>query len=375
MLSRILAKNIYDGKLMDKYACEVISLICQPLSDSELDQNHFVQSGAAVNTIIQAIKNDIPIIVKEIIKANKNILWRSLNLEDSRNMFAWAVARRQEEVARFLYEFAKEHTNMVITRDKDGNNILHLAAKLAPPYQLGRISGSASQLQSELRWFKGLAQIVPRSYHEQENKKMETPLEVFVREHKDLLKQAEEWVKQTAESSTVVGALIITITFAVAFTVPGGLDQSSGFPIFLHKTPVPFMVFMVSDVISLFAASSSVLMFLGILTSSYANEDFFKSLPIKLTIGLSSLIISIATMTTAFCAALFIMLQGRLGVLIPITLLAGIPVTFFAFLQFPLLVEILRLTLSPNIFGKREASWMNKMAEDMIALWMSALRG
>ncbi|GKV38862.1 hypothetical protein SLEP1_g46722 [Rubroshorea leprosula] len=369
MLSRILAKNIYAGKLMDNYACEVICLICQPLS--KLDQNLFVQSRA-VEAIFQAIQNDIPVIVKEITKANKNILWRSSNLEDLRKIFACAVAHRQEEVARLLYEFAKKDTNMGITMDKDGNTILHLAAKLAPPYQLGCISGSAFQLQSELRWFKGVGEIVPRSYHKHKNKKRETPLEVFVREHQDLLKEAEEWGKKTAESSTVVGALIITIMFAVAFTVPGGNDQSTGFPILSHKTPIPFMIFMVSDALSLFAASSSVIIFLGILTAHHAAEDYRKySLVIN---GLAYLFISIATMTIAFCAALFITLQGRLVVVIPITLVAGIPIKWFVQLQFPLLVDIFCLTLGPNIFGRREASWMSRRTADMIALWLRGYR-
>ncbi|GLT69610.1 hypothetical protein SLA2020_417470 [Shorea laevis] len=153
--------------------------------------------------------------------------------------------------------------------------------------------------------------------------------------------------------------------FAVAFTVPGGNDQSAGFPILLHKTPIPFMIFMVSDAVSLFTASSSVLMFLGILTSHYSDEDYRKTF--LLIIGLTSLFVSIATMTIAFCAALFIMLQGQggLGLVIPITLLAGIPITCFVLLQFPLLVEILGLTLSPNIFGKKETSWMGIMTADI----------
>ncbi|GLT90071.1 hypothetical protein SLE2022_080230 [Rubroshorea leprosula] len=369
MLLRILAKNIYAGKLMDKYACEVIYLICQPLS--KLDDKLLMESGA--DAIKNAIKNDISIIVKEITKANKNILWRSLNLEDSRNMFAWAVAHRQEEVARLLYEFAKEDRNMVNTIDKDGNNILHLAAKLAPSYQLGRISGSAFQLQSEQRWFKDVGEIFPRSYHERKNNNGETPLEVFVREHKDLLKEAEEWGKKTAESSTVVGALIITIMFAVAFTVPGGNDQSTGFPILSHKTPIPFMIFMVSDALSLFAASSSVIIFLGILTAHHSAEDYRKySLVIW---GVTCLFISIASMTIAFCAALFIMLQGRLVVVIPITLVAGFPITWFVHLQFPLLVDIFCLPLGPNIFDRRESSWMNRMIVDMVRwyLWLKGL--
>ncbi|GKV07263.1 hypothetical protein SLEP1_g19059 [Rubroshorea leprosula] len=127
--------------------------------------------------------------------------------------------------------------------------------------------------------------------------------------------------------------------FAMAFTVPGGNDQGTGFPILLHRTPIPFIVFMVSDAISLFAASNSVLLFLGILTSHHSDEDYRKYL--LLIIGLTSLFISIATMMIAFCAALFIMLQSRLGVVIPITLLAGIPVACFVWLQLPLLAEIL----------------------------------
>ncbi|GLT52170.1 hypothetical protein SLA2020_255240 [Shorea laevis] len=357
---------------MDEYARKVIPLIChQPLT--ELDQNQFVQSRA-VEAAFQAVKNGIPDIVKEITKANDNISWSNTDPEDSINMFACAVAHRQEEVVRFLYEkYATEDTNMVITIDKDGNNVLHLAAKLAPRYQLDCISGSALQLQSELRWFKGLEDIVPRSCHEQKNKNGETPLQVFAREHEDLLKKAEEWVKRTAESSTVVGALIITIMFAVAFTVPGGQDERTGFPIFLHKTPVPFMVFMVSDAISLFAASSAVIMFLGILTSRFAYKDFHKSLPIRLVMGLSSLFISIATMTMAFCAAVVIMLEGRLWVVIPITLLAGIPVTCFVVLQFPLLVEIYVSNSSPNIFDRGVSSWTRIMREMLVGLWQFVL--
>ncbi|GLT90065.1 hypothetical protein SLE2022_080170 [Rubroshorea leprosula] len=349
---------------MDAYAHEVIRLICKE-SFSKLDEIQFGQS-TAVKAILQAIKSGIPDIVREITYANVNILRSITDPEDSsRNIFACAIAHHQEEVARFLYRFAEEQTNvvetnMVIAFNEDQNNILHLAAKLAPPHQLDWFSRSALQLQSELRLFKGVEEIVPRSYREHQNNNGETPLEVFVREHKDLLKAAEEWVKKTAESSTVVGALIITIMFAAAFTVPGGPEQSTGFPIFLHKTPVPFMVFMVSDAISLFAASSSVIMFFGILTSRFAYEDFLKSLPIRLVMGLSSLFISIATMMMAFCAALVIMLEGRLGVVIPITLLAGIPVTVFVVLQFPLLLEIYVSTSRPNVFDRQEPSLIGK---------------
>ncbi|GKV07286.1 hypothetical protein SLEP1_g19081 [Rubroshorea leprosula] len=81
-------------------------------------------------------------------------------------------------------------------------------------------------------------------------------------------------------------------------------------------------------------------------------------------------------MTMAFCAALFIMLQGKggLGFVIPITLHAGIPIVCYVLLQFPLLVEILGLTFSSNIFGKRGISSTSRTA-DMVARRMRNLRG
>ena len=35
-----------------------------------------------------------------------------------------------------------------------GDNILHIAAKLAPPHRLHTITGAALQMQRELQWFK-----------------------------------------------------------------------------------------------------------------------------------------------------------------------------------------------------------------------------
>ncbi|GKV29689.1 hypothetical protein SLEP1_g38594 [Rubroshorea leprosula] len=279
----------------------------------------------AVEAAFKAIKNDNPDIVIEITKANENILWSSTDPEESTSLFACAVTNRQEKVAQFLRELgASTGRNIVNFIDEDGNNMLHVAAKLAPHSKSSHISGPALQLQSELRWFESVRAIVPWPYKEQKNNAGETPFQVFAREHKDLLKEAEEWMKKTAESSTVVGALIITIMFAAAFTVPG------------------------------------VLMFLGILTPRYGYQDFLISLPLKWMIGACSLFISIATMAVAFCASLFIMLKGRLVVFIPITLLAVIPVILFMLVQSKLVLEIYSSTCRSHIFGPSFATTLGK---------------
>jgi hypothetical protein len=193
--------------------------------------------------------------------------------------------------------------------------------------------------------------IVPTQFRENKNKDGKTPQELFTESHKELVKEGEKWMKSTSTSCTVVGALIVTIMFAAAFTVPGGNDQSKGYPIFLKDKL--FMLFIISDSISLFSSSTSVLMFLGILTSRYLEEDFLKSLPSKMIIGLSTLFFSIATMMIAFSAALLIMLHEYSWIFIPAICLASVPVTLFVWMQFPLLVDMAISTFGPGVINRK----------------------
>ncbi|XP_007221395.2 ankyrin repeat-containing protein ITN1 isoform X2 [Prunus persica] len=245
-----------------------------------------------------------------------------------------------------------ECNRMKITWSK--NCALHVAGILSPLAKLDNISGAALQMQREVQWFKEVETIALPRIKESINNDSMTPRELFTKSHKELVKEGERWMKESATSCTVVGALIITIMFAAAFTVPGGNNEETGFPIFLHKNL--FMAFIVSDAVSLFSSTTSVLMFLGILTSRYAEDDFLKSLPTKMIIGLSTLFISIATMMVAFSSALFIMIHEQSWIVIPMIFLASVPVTLFIWMQFPLLVEMYISTYGGGIFDKKVKS-------------------
>lgn len=133
---------------------------------------------------------------------------------------------------------------------------------------------------------------------------------------------------------------------SLLFSLTGGNDDKTGLPHFLNdKYHKPFMVFIISNALSLFSSSTSVLMFLGILTSRYAQKDFLVSLPIKLMVGLLSLFISITTMMVAFGATIYMTVSERLAwVSIPIIVLATVPVGLFSVQQLPLFVETLFCT-------------------------------
>ncbi|KAM1009988.1 hypothetical protein ACFX13_046230 [Malus domestica] len=229
--------------------------------------------------------------------------------------------------------------------------MLHTVASITPLSQIDHIRGAALQMQRELQWFKEVESHAYPKDREHVNGDNMTPREIFMENHKEMGKEAEKSMKETSTSCTVVGALIVTIMFAAAFTVPGGNDENTGLPKFLTKKV--FTTFIVSDAISLFSSTTSVIMFLGILTSRYSEDDFHKSLPTKMIIGLFTLFLSIATMMIVFSCALYIMLDGKPSIVIPIILLASVPIASFIWMQFPLLVALIISTFGRGIFDKK----------------------
>ncbi|KAG2669676.1 hypothetical protein I3760_14G043300 [Carya illinoinensis] len=228
--------------------------------------------------------------------------------------------------------------------------MLHLAGMLPKYSAIDHIRGAALQMQREVQWFKEVESICPPSCKDHLNNNGLTARQLFTTEHQELRKDGEKWMKGTATSCTVVGTLIITIMFAAAFTIPGGNNQDTGLPIFMHDKL--FKCFIVADSLSLFSSSTSVLMFLGILTSRYAEEDFLTSLPRKMIIGIFALFFSIATMMIAFSIALLLMLSGKYLIVVPIIGLAGIPIVLFVLVQFRLLIDMLGLTYGSGIFDR-----------------------
>ena len=60
------------------------------------------------------------------------------------------------------------------------------------------------------------------------NKKGQTPKQIFTQTHKALLKDGSEWLTKTSESCSLVAALIATVAFATAASIPGGVSQEIG---------------------------------------------------------------------------------------------------------------------------------------------------
>ncbi|VVB13229.1 unnamed protein product [Arabis nemorensis] len=290
----------------------------------------------------------------EMIKNNSELLW-STRTSSSSTLFLLAVEFRQEKVFSLLYGLDDRKYLLLADKDCDGNGVLHLAGYPSPPSKLSTVVGATLQMQRELQWFKEVERIAPEIEKERVNTEEQTPIEIFTREHQALRQEAEKWMKDTAMSCSLVAALIVTVTFAAVFTVPGGTDDNKHGRPFQVQNP-HFTTFVVSDLISCFASCTSVLIFLGILTARYSFDDFLVLLPTKMIAGLSILFISIAAMLIAFSSALFTMF-GKKWIVAPTFLLACLPAMLFVLLQYPLLKEMIFSTYGKGIFDRNMKCW------------------
>ncbi|KAL2340248.1 hypothetical protein Fmac_008188 [Flemingia macrophylla] len=270
-----------------------------------------------------------------------DLIWELNSLGQS--IIHVAALNRHSSIFNLIHEIGPTKDFVLTFMDDEGSTLLHCVAKLAPPERINIVSGAALQMMLELSWFEEVKKIMLPLFIEQANHKGITPRELFTHQHEELLKKGESWMKRTANSCMVVSTLIATGVFSAAFSVPGGNNDNTGSPNYLTKPS--FMVFALSDALALVSSSTSILIFLSILISRYAEEDFLKSLPLKLIFGLVTLFISIISMMVAFSSAFFITYyHGLTWVPIFIAALAIIPITLFIFLQYPLWHDILYST-------------------------------
>ncbi|XP_042004531.1 uncharacterized protein LOC121753333 [Salvia splendens] len=169
---------------------------------------------------------------------------------EGRDMFMLAATYRFENVINLLYNMNDSKYLFWGISDNQKNNLMHICGKLSPSDRLNLVAGPALQMQRELQWFKEMENIVPAPRRTCRNDEDQTPQMIFTKEHEKLKEAGEKWMKDTANACTIVAALIATVMFAAAFTVPGGIEEASGKPLLSNKPP--FMLFAVSDSISLF---------------------------------------------------------------------------------------------------------------------------
>ncbi|XP_045813960.1 uncharacterized protein LOC123907653 isoform X2 [Trifolium pratense] len=333
-------RRIYGMKCTHYEVIGILNYFCQSIGEfNDLQLQKDSDEG-----MLHAAQHGIIEFINAMRKANPE----SLEAVDrcNRGIFSYAVLHRKQNVFQLIHYLHGRKEIFRYHKDKFNNNLLHLAAQLGPSSDRDTRSGAALQMQREFQWFKAVEKVVHPKFKEAKNVDGKKPHEIFTENHDELVKLGEKWAKDTATSFTIVGTLITTIMFAAAFTVPGGNDQDTGLPIFLHDNI--FTTFLIADAFSLFTSAASVLIFIGILTSRYAENDFLRSLPWKLLFGLWFLFLSVCSMIVAFCASITMILKGyrtyKWFIVGPTLSLGSIPIMVLVVSQLRLMYEILHST-------------------------------
>lgn len=203
--------------------------------------------------------------------------------------------------------------------------------------------------------------VTPPHFLNHQNNERLTAEGFFNTANSELRSLAKEWLKTTAEGCSVVAVLIATVAFAAAYTVPGGPNQSTGVPVLLNE-PL-FVVFTVTDVLSLSFALTAVVTFLSILSSPFRFKDFKHTLPNKLMLGFTFLFLSVAMMMIAFGATIILMIYNKESwAKITLYTVSFIPVGIFALAYFPIYSQLsqtfkLLLQKIPLAKGVLELPW------------------
>ncbi|KAG5235267.1 ankyrin repeat-containing protein [Salix suchowensis] len=283
-----------------------------------------------------ATRNGIEEIVRETIKLYPHAV-EKLN-DKGQSILDVSVMHRQKKI----FSLVKQQ-KIPLARLHRGNTLLHHVADMEH-YRGGTKPGPALQLQEELQWFEQVQEVIPSHYATLQNKTGKTAEDLFKESHKEQLENAQKWIKETTQSCSTVAALVATVVFAAAYTVPGGSDEN-GKPNFI--TSPYFLVFTVSDVFSLASSLTSLVVFLSLLTSPFDLKEFHFSLPRKLLFGFTFLFFAVITTMLSFGATILILIQSerKLTTLL-LSIAAFLPVLVFAIMQFRLYVSFMGSTFN-----------------------------
>ncbi|XP_041028343.1 protein ACCELERATED CELL DEATH 6-like [Juglans microcarpa x Juglans regia] len=297
------------------------------------------EKEGGITPLFIATKSGCVEIVREILKTYPQAVEHIDKL--GRTILHVAIKYRQLEIFKLVLEMEVPMRWLVRRLDNKENSILHMVGKKRADYVPEKLRGPALELQEELIWFERVKLVTKAHFIDHRNNMNETAEGLFASANGDLRNSAREWLKHTSEGCSIVAVLIATVAFAAAYTIPGGPNQNTGFPVLLYQ-PF-FVVFTATDVLSLACALTSVVIFLSILTAPFRLDDFRQSLPNKLMVGFTFLFLSVSMMMIAFAATIILMIRSNeRWQKVLLYSLSFLPVAIFALSYLPLYLSLSR---------------------------------
>ncbi|KAL2533222.1 Ankyrin repeat family protein [Abeliophyllum distichum] len=283
-------------KLMHHQALQLVKCVCSEIKSLDNSKANSILTGP----FLLGAQNGISEIVKEILKSFPHSI--TFLDEENHSVFHLAAMYRHEKIFKIVHQQSEQFKiSLSLLLDNRRNNILHLVGYKGCQDRLDLNPGAVLQMQRELQWYKEVEKFVLPQERKSKNSDGKTPLTIFNEEHHELVAHETQWIVSMATSCTVAASLI-----------------ASGICC-CHHNALAFL-----------SSITTAISILSIFTSRYAVNDFLYALPNRLIIGLISLFLSVASLMIAFSSTIFLVVSQKNDViLIPIIILACVPVTLF----------------------------------------------
>ncbi|XP_047311673.1 protein ACCELERATED CELL DEATH 6-like [Impatiens glandulifera] len=292
----------------------------------------------AQTPLFLAAKSGIGEIVEELLRLYPQAVE---HIDDKgRNILHVAIKYRQTHIFGIVEKMGIPMMRLIRKTDNSGNSILHMVGKKDEDRNVEDMRSPALLLQEDLLLFERVENISMTHFTKHRNDAGETADVLFAKNNDVLRNEAKDWLSRTAENCSIIAVLISTVAFAAAYTVPGGPNQDTGYPL-LENHPF-FVIFTLTDVLSLTLALTSVIVFLSILTSGFKMKDFKQSLMQKLMLGVTLLILSVSMMMLAFAATVVLLIRNKeKWTRIALYSVSFFPVCIFAISYLPLYLSLM----------------------------------
>ncbi|KAL0923449.1 hypothetical protein M5K25_007506 [Dendrobium thyrsiflorum] len=279
-----------------------------PIDESEIEKESFDAR--------QLRWNDSPLIIGakmglyEFVEKILQVYPQSVNILDvqGKNILQVAISLGSQKIfelvtSKLTGRNSEFPSRLLYARDNKKNTILHYAAEVTVDVEVA----GALQMQKDLQWFEKVKALMPSELQYSRNAEEMTAQECFSENHKNMAKKGKEQLTQLGQTCA---SLVAAFVFASSFSIPGSANGSGGGGNIYGKAA--FNVFKNAFVFGLSCAATALVLFLSLVTSSYREHEFRRSIPTKLFFAVLSFILALISLLVAFACNIFLQIySGR----------------------------------------------------------------
>ncbi|KAF2309450.1 hypothetical protein GH714_002641 [Hevea brasiliensis] len=305
------------------------SMVATLLDKDEYIDNELQAMGALHIAAAQGYKHAM----NEIISKRPDCC--KLTDTEGKNVLHYAVYSRNEEVLKAILE-ESSLISLIIEKDNNGNTPVLVFKALNLPLSSFILDGDTDAfilwkklycslpedftIENSLLWSNEDHFKVTKSRPERKTEMAKK------REEKIILQ-----LEKAKDSHLVAAALVATVTFAAAFTLPGGYisdekDSGKGTPILIKNSA--FKAFIISDALAMALSTSSVFIYFIMVMLGYGPKYYW-----LIKTAFRFIFLAMGAMVVAFATGTYAVLAPSLGLAIST---CAIGLSFFLFLFYVL---------------------------------------